>query len=86
MSFVDQPLIPELFEDPPDGFHVIAVHGAVAVFEIDPAAHAFDDLLPFFGIAQNDAPAGFVELVDSVCFDFALSGEIEHFLHFVFNG
>ena len=29
VTFVDQPLIPELFEDPPDGFHIIAVHGAV---------------------------------------------------------
>ena len=86
MTFVDQSLVPELFEDPPDGFHVIAVHGAVAVFEIDPAAHALDDLLPLFGVAEDDPAAGFVEFVNAVGFDFAFSGEMKHFLHFIFDG
>ena len=65
-AFVDQPLVIQCLEDPPDGLHVVLVHRAVALAEVDPAAHPVDALLPFGGVAQDDRATLLVELVDTV--------------------
>ena len=85
VTFVDQVLVPQLLEDPPDGFHVFHVHGAVSVLEVDPAAHTLDDGLPLGSITENDPAAGFVELVNTVFFDLFFSVQMEIFFHFVLD-
>ena len=49
-AFVDEPLVVELFEDPPDGLHVPRVHGLVVLLEVDPTTHTPNDVLPVRGI------------------------------------
>ena len=85
VALVDQALVPQLAEHPPDRLHVLHVHRAVAVAEIDPAAHALHDGLPFAGVAQHDAAAGFVELADAVVLDLLLAGELQLLLHLVLD-
>jgi hypothetical protein len=47
-ALVDEPLIVDLLEDPPDGLHEPGVHGFVVILEIDPSPHSPHDLFPFF--------------------------------------
>ena len=85
VPLVDQPLIPEALENPPDRLHETAIHRAVAVAEIHPAPHPADHLLPLGGVAQHDRTARLVELVDAVRLDVPLAGEIQLFLHLVLD-
>ena len=43
---VDEALIEDLLEGPPDALHVVTVHRLVVVLKIDPATEAADRLLP----------------------------------------
>eukprot|EP00760_Papus_ankaliazontas_P021320 PhM_4_TR18673/c0_g1_i1/m.71141 len=66
---VDELLVPELLEDPPDGLHVREVHRLVVVLEVDPATEARHDLLPLTGVAHDNAAAVLVVLIDAELFD-----------------
>mmetsp|Transcript_26727 Transcript_26727/g.33313 ORF Transcript_26727/g.33313 Transcript_26727/m.33313 type:complete len:503 (-) Transcript_26727:26-1534(-) len=84
---VDEVLIEDLLEGPPDALHVIAVHSLVVVLEVDPAAEAAHRLLPLLRVAHDDLAAELVvaahadllalhtrlDLVDLV--DFELDGQ-----------
>ena len=52
-AFVDFAFVVELFECPPDGFHVVFVHGFVGAAEVDPAADAVDCRLPTLGVGDH---------------------------------
>ena len=82
-AFVDKSLVPQLLYYPPDGFHVVGVHGLVVVVKIDPAAHTGHSLPPFACVAEHDLAAGFVELGDSIVLDLLLSGNLKLLLHLV---
>ena len=55
------------------------------MIEIDPSAHAGNDLAPFAGVTQNDAAAFFVEHVDAELFDVAFAADLEFLFHFEFD-
>ena len=86
VPFINQPLIPQILENTPDGFHVSSIHGAVSVFEIHPAAHACHNGFPFGSVAQHNGTACFIEFGDPVFFDLLFTGKIELFFHFIFYG
>ena len=56
-ALVDEPLVPELFQDPPDRLHVPGVHGLVVVVEVDPASDAAHDRAPLVDITLDDLAA-----------------------------
>ena len=56
-----------------------------ALVEVDPAAHAAHGLLPFAGVLEHLAAAGFVELIDTELLDFGNARETEFVLHKRFN-
>lgn len=84
---VDELLVEDLLEGPPDTLHVVAIHGLVVVLEIDPATEPAHRLLPLLGVAHDDLAAklvvathaelfsvdGRLDLVDLV--NFKLDGE-----------
>ena len=72
MPLVEKLLLPKLLYHPPDGFHIIGIHGLIVVGKIHPAAHAGDDIFPFLGITEDDGAARFVELSHTEIFDFLL--------------
>ena len=49
-ALVDEALVPELAEDPPDRLHEGGVEGLVVVLEVDPPAQAGHRLLPLGGV------------------------------------
>ena len=83
-AFVDEPLVPQLLHYPPDGLHVVRVHGLVVVVEIDPAAHTGHSLAPFAGVAEHDLAAVLVELCNAVVLNLLLAGDLKLLLHLVF--
>ena len=85
VALVDEALVEALLEHPPHRFHEVLVHGLVALVEIDPAAHAAHGLLPFAGVLEHLAAAGFVELIDTELLDFGNACETEFVLHEGFN-
>ena len=46
-ALVDETLVVDLLEHPPDGLHEPGVHGLVVVLEVNPPAHPSNDLFPF---------------------------------------
>ena len=61
-AFVDFAGFIKFFERPPDGFHKIFVHGAVAIVKIHPAADAVDGSAPSFGVRDHGF-AGFYDVI-----------------------
>ena len=85
VALVDEALVEALLEHPPHRFHEVLVHGLVALVEVHPAAHAAHRLLPFAGVLEHLAAAGFVELIDTELLDFGNASETEFVLHQGFN-
>ncbi len=85
VALVDEALVEALLEHPPHRFHEVLVHGLVALVEVDPAAHAAHGLLPFAGVLEHLATAGFVELINTELLDFGNASETEFVLHERFN-
>ena len=86
-AFVDFTGFVELLEGPPDGFHEVFVHGAVAVVEIDPTTDAVDGASPSLGIC-NHGFTGFDDVILEGPFgaDVATVGDAELFLDEVLGG
>ena len=85
VALVDEALVEALLEHPPHRFHEVLVHGLVALVEVHPAAHAANGLLPFAGVLEHLATAGFVELVDAQLLDFGNASKTKFVLHKRFN-
>src|SRR3970282_728067 len=79
---VDEALVPELLDDPPDGLDVVAVVGDVGVVHIDPEADALREGLPFLDVAEDALAAAAVELLDAELLDLRLALEAELALDF----
>ena len=79
---VEQLLVPELLEDPPDRFHVRRVIGAIRVLEIDPEPHLLGHLRPLVDVLKDALPAELVERFDAVPLDVLLAVEFQRLLDF----
>ena len=64
-ALVDQALVVQLLEGPDDRLHVVGVHRAVVVVEVDPARLAGDVVAPLAGVLHHRLAAGLVELLDA---------------------
>ena len=85
VALIDQVLVPQLLEHPPDRFHERGVHGPVGVAEIDPAARPLDGLFPLPGVAQDDLAALVVELGDPETLDGGFSAHAQRLLDLHFD-
>jgi hypothetical protein len=86
VAFVEEAFFPEGGHDPPDGLHVIGVHGFVVPVKVHPAAQAGDGLAPLFDVALYRGAAGFVETGDAVIFDVGFGVKAQFFFDEVFYG
>lgn len=75
VALVQESLFPQALENPPDGFHVVGVHGLVVVLEVHPAPQPGDGLLPLIYIAENAGTTSLVELGHAVLLDICLGVE-----------
>ena len=85
VTLVDQVLVPQLLEHPPDRLHERGVHGPVGVAEIDPASRPLDGLFPFPGVTQDDLAALVVELGDPETLDGGFSAHAQRLLDLHFD-
>jgi len=79
MALIDEPLLPELLEDPPDRFNIVVGISDVGILEIDPETDAAGDFIPLLQIGPDALPAFGVELVDAVFDDLVLAVQAEAF-------
>ena len=86
MSFVEEVLLDEFRESPPDGLDEGTVVGDVGVFQVDPEADFVGHTLPFFGVAEDGLDALGDEFFDAVGLDGLLSVDAEFFLDFDLDG
>ena len=86
MPFLNEFLFPELFEDPPDGFHVIGVHRPVVPVHVDPPSHALDRRPPFIRVPLHRRAAESIELRDAHRLDVLLPLDAMFLLDFVLDG
>jgi hypothetical protein len=61
VTLVKKALFPEGLHHPPDGFHIIRIHGLVIVIKVHPSAQSRNNMTPLFYITQHRGTAGFVE-------------------------
>jgi len=86
VALVDEAFIPEALDDPPDGLHVVGVHGLVVVVKVYPAAGAGHDAAPLVGIPEYYGAAGLIEVGHAVVLDSLLAGYAQLLFHLVLDG
>lgn len=64
-ALVDQALLEELLEYPPDRFHEAGVQGFVVILEVNPAPHAPDGCFPLLRVPHHNGPALLIVLVNA---------------------
>ena len=77
----EQALVVDRLERPPDGLHVVGVHGAVGGGQVDPVPHPGGERGERVDVPQHRLPAPLVELGDAVGLDVLLAGQAEFLLH-----
>ena len=85
MPFIEQTLIGDLLQRPPDGLDVIIVVGNVGVLHIRPVADAFGHTLPFALVFPYGLLAFLDERFDAVLLDLLLAVEVEELFDFQLN-
>mmetsp|Transcript_33801 Transcript_33801/g.54241 ORF Transcript_33801/g.54241 Transcript_33801/m.54241 type:complete len:468 (-) Transcript_33801:316-1719(-) len=84
-ALVHEILLPQSFENPPHGLHVVGVQSLIVVFEVDPATGAGHRLFPLLGVTHDDAAALLVVLVDAHAEHVFLALDAQFFVNFEFH-
>ena len=85
-SLVDQAFVIKLLERPHDRFHVVDVHGLVAVVKIHPAGLAVDVFFPLVGVFQHGLSAVFIELFQAHVLDLRFISNTQLLFRFQLGG
>jgi hypothetical protein len=64
-SSVNQILVEDLSEDPPNGLHETLVHGPVGILDVNPSSKSLDNALPLSRILKHNRPAFLIVNVNS---------------------
>ena len=86
VAAVDQPLVPELLDDPPAGFDVLVIEGDVGVLHVHPEGDAVGHGLPLVDVLEDGLLAHLVEPLDAVRFDLQLAGDAQLPLYLQLHG
>ncbi len=82
VTFVDEPAVEELLEQPPDGLDVVVFQRDIGIIHIDEIPHAFRHFAPRFFVRKHRFPALLVKLADAVRFDIFFARHTQLFFHF----
>jgi len=80
VALVEQVLVPELAQDPPDALDVLVGVGDISVVEVHPERDALGQALPLLDVAEDTLAALLVVLRDAVFLDLPLVREAKLFL------
>ena len=86
IALVQQALVVEAFEYPPDGFDILVFVGDIGVVEVHPVAHLAGDVVPFVLVAHDGFPAFVVVLVHGDALADVLLGDAEFLFHAKLDG
>ena len=86
MPLVQEPLLPNFFERPPDRLDILVVVGDVRVLHVRPVADALGHFLPFALVFPDAFLALFDERLDAVLFDVLLAVHAEELFHLQLDG
>ncbi len=85
VAFVQQPLVVNLFQQPPHGFYIAAVVSNIRVVHIHPVAHNAGEFLPLAGIFHHLLAAGGVVFFHRNFFSDVFLGNVQRFFHAQFH-
>ncbi len=86
VALIDEPLVPDDLEQPPDRLDVVVVERVIGVVHVDPEAHALGHRLPVADVAHHRLAAAARELGDTDLFlDAALVEDAELLLDLVLD-
>ena len=80
-AFVEEPLLVDLAQQPPQRLDVAVVVGDVGVLHVDPVAHLAGQLLPFLRVLHHLAAAGGIIFVYADLLPDVLLGDTEGLLY-----
>ena len=86
VALVEQPLVEELFEQPPQRLDILVVVGDVGIIHVDPVAHAARQVLPHSRELHDRLAAGAVVLLDRNLRPDILLRDAELLLHAQLDG
>ncbi len=86
VALVEEILLPELFQDPPEGLNVLVLHGHVGVLQVHPEGHALGQGFPLVQVLPDRLLAHLVEASHAVLLDLGLAGEPQALLHLQLHG
>ena len=81
VALVEQVLVPDLPQQPPDRLDVLVGERVVGVVQVDPEADALGEALPLLEVGGDALPAQLVELGDAVGLDLPFAVDAEAPLH-----
>ncbi len=86
VALVEEPLVVELAQQPPEGFDVLVVVGDVRILHVHPVAHAAREVLPYARELHDGFAARAVVLLDGDRAADVLLGDAELLLHAQLHG
>ena len=86
ISLVEEVLLVELLEKPPEGFDVLVVVGDVGMLQINPIAHLVGQVRPLIRVHHDVLAAGIVVVIHADFLTDILLGDAEALLHTQFHG
>jgi hypothetical protein len=86
VALVEEPVVPQLAHEPPDGLDVVVGEGPVGVGRVDPHAGALGQRRPVLDVAADRGPAALVERLDAVGLDLVLGVQAELALDLELDG
>ena len=86
MPLVEQVILPELVENPPDRLDIIRLEGDICFRFVHPEAHAVGELFPLFDVLHRRSAAAAVELFNAKLFDLLFAAQPKALLDLDLNG
>ena len=86
ISFIQQALVVELLEQPPQGLDITVFISDIGVVEVHPVSHAPREVGPLAGVAHHRAAARGVVVLHTDSAANVLFGDTQFFLHAQFHG
>jgi len=86
VALIEQALVPDLPQQPPDGLDVLVVERVVGVAEVDPETDALGEAVPLLQVRGDALAAELVELGDAVVLDLLLAVDTEAALDLELDG
>ncbi len=81
ISLIEQALLIELLQEPPQGLDVAVIVSDIRVVEIYPVAHLMGQFGPLLGVLHDLLTAGSIVVIDRDFLADVLLGDAEHLLH-----